>query len=63
MSGPRLWSVASLEMKRLRAVTPFATILWLIALRREGACRGLAILKLGLVVMPPVLLTLSLVSP
>jgi len=45
-----------------------ATILWLIALRREGEHVGaLRFLRLGLVVMPPALilalLTLSLVSP
>jgi arsenical pump membrane protein len=45
-----------------------ATILWLIALRREGEAVGaLQFLKLGLVVMPPALLlslvALSMVSP
>jgi arsenical pump membrane protein len=45
-----------------------ATILWLIALRREGEHVGaLRFLRLGILVMPPTLLlalfALSLVSP
>jgi arsenical pump membrane protein len=45
-----------------------ATILWLIALRREGEHVGaLRFLRIGLTVMPPTLvlslLTLSLVAP